>query len=45
MVADFSLHAHILLTTRELPKEGFGLKNRGWNQTAELLNWQRGGRR
>jgi Ti-type conjugative transfer relaxase TraA len=50
MVADFSLHldnpenphAHILLTTRDLTPEGFGQKNRGWNQTSELLGWRRG---
>ncbi len=50
MVADFSLHldnpgnphAHILLTTRDLTPEGFGQKNRGWNQTSELLSWRRG---
>jgi Ti-type conjugative transfer relaxase TraA len=50
MVADFSLHldnpenphAHILLTTRELTAEGFGRKNRDWNQTAELRAWRRG---
>ncbi len=50
MVADFSLHldnpgnphAHILLTTRDLTPDGFGQKNRGWNQTSELLGWRRG---
>jgi len=50
MVADFSLHldnpenphAHILLTTRDLTNEGFGHKNRGWNQTTELMGWRRG---
>jgi Ti-type conjugative transfer relaxase TraA len=50
MVADFSLHldnpdnphAHILLTTRDLTAEGFGRKNRGWNQTSELQHWRRG---
>lgn len=50
MVADFSLHldnpenphAHILLTTRDITPEGFGQKNRGWNQTKELLGWRRG---
>jgi len=50
MVADFSLHldnpenphAHILLTTRDITPEGFGQKNRGWNQTSELLSWRRG---
>jgi Ti-type conjugative transfer relaxase TraA len=50
MVADFALHldnpnnphAHILLTTRELTADGFGLKQRGWNETAELASWRRG---
>ena len=50
MVADFSLHldnpdnphAHILLTTRDITADGFGQKNRGWNQTSELLSWRRG---
>jgi Ti-type conjugative transfer relaxase TraA len=50
MVADFSLHldnpenphAHILLTTRGISDDGFGLKMRDWNQTAELEGWRRG---
>ena len=50
MVADFSLHldnpenphAHILLTTRDITDDGFGQKNRGWNQTTELMGWRRG---
>jgi hypothetical protein len=43
MVADFGIHldnphnphAHILLTTRDLTPDGFGLKNRGWNDKRE----------
>jgi len=50
MVADFSLHldnpenphAHILLTTRDLTADGFGQKNRDWNDRAELMGWRRG---
>jgi Ti-type conjugative transfer relaxase TraA len=50
MVADFAIHgdnphnphAHILLSTRHLTPDGFGLKNRSWNQTRELLHWRRG---
>jgi Ti-type conjugative transfer relaxase TraA len=48
MVVDFSLHldnpqnphAHLLLTTRDLIAEGFGLKRRDWNAKAELLEWR-----
>jgi Ti-type conjugative transfer relaxase TraA len=50
MVADLGVHldnphnphAHILLTTRDLTPDGFGQKNRGWNDKAELLSWRRG---
>jgi Ti-type conjugative transfer relaxase TraA len=50
MVADLGVHldnehnphAHILLTTRDLTPEGFGPKNRSWNETKELLQWRRG---
>jgi len=50
MVADFSLHldnpenphAHILLTTRDITDDGFGQKNRDWNDRAELMGWRRG---
>jgi ATP-dependent exoDNAse (exonuclease V) alpha subunit len=50
MVADFGIHldnsqnphAHILLTTRDLTSDGFGLKNRSWNDKRELLQWRRG---
>jgi len=48
MVADVALHldnadnphAHILLTTRELTSEGFGLKRRDWNARTELMEWR-----
>jgi Ti-type conjugative transfer relaxase TraA len=50
MVADLGVHldnehnphAHILLTTRNLTTDGFGPKNRSWNETQELLRWRRG---
>jgi ATP-dependent exoDNAse (exonuclease V) alpha subunit len=50
MVADIGIHrdnphnphSHILLTTRELTPHGFGPKNRGWNDKAQLLQWRRG---
>jgi Ti-type conjugative transfer relaxase TraA len=50
MVTDFSIHrddennphAHILLTTRTISKEGFGLKAREWNERAKLLQWREG---
>ena len=45
MIADIAVHrddpenphAHVMLTTREISEEGFGKKNRDWND-AELLN-------
>jgi Ti-type conjugative transfer relaxase TraA len=50
MVADIGIHrdnpvnphAHILLTTRDLTPEGFGQKNRSWNDKAHLLAWRSG---
>ena len=50
MVADLGVHldnpqnphAHILLTTRTLTTDGFGPKNRAWNDKRELLEWRRG---
>jgi ATP-dependent exoDNAse (exonuclease V) alpha subunit len=49
MVADFSIHrddphnphAHVLLTMRRVSKDGFGLKERAWNDRAALIagNW------
>ncbi|MBI1273328.1 MAG: hypothetical protein GC131_04500 [Alphaproteobacteria bacterium] len=52
MVADISLHApdregdnrnhhaHILLTMRELGPDGFGAKQRDWNDTGLLQGWR-----
>jgi ATP-dependent exoDNAse (exonuclease V) alpha subunit len=50
MVADLGVHldnpqnphAHILLTTRTLTEDGFGAKDRTWNDKRELLQWRRG---
>lgn len=33
-------HAHVMLTLREVSKEGFGLKNREWNDKNMLLYWR-----
>lgn len=52
MIADISVHkppkdgdqrniyAHILLTTRDIDSEGFGMKNRNWNRKELLLKWR-----
>jgi len=47
MCADFAIHdnegnphAHILLTTREISPEGFGKKNRDWNNVKLLEEWR-----
>jgi len=48
MIADFAIHnkqdgnphAHIMLTTREVSKKGFGGKNREWNKTELLEQWR-----
>ena len=48
MCADFAIHdkgdgnphAHIMLTTREVTKEGFGGKNRDWNKLEHLEKWR-----
>lgn len=48
MVADVALHlddkdnphAHILLSTRDITQEGFGLKRRDWNRTEQLEQWR-----
>ena len=52
MVADIALHApgrtgddrnhhaHILMTTREIGPEGFGVKNRDWNAVEMLEGWR-----
>jgi len=33
-------HAHILVTTREVGPDGFGKKERGWNDTDVLKEWR-----
>lgn len=33
-------HAHIMLTTREITKDGFGVKRRDWNAKSLLLEWR-----
>lgn len=48
MIADVAIHrddkenphVHIMLTTREISAEGFGQKNRDWNQRALLEKWR-----
>lgn len=35
-----NIHAHILLTTREMTSEGFGSKTRAWNDRALLETWR-----
>ena len=48
MIADLAIHhakeknphAHILLTTRSIQKDGFGPKNRDWNKKEVLENWR-----
>lgn len=34
------LHAHVMLTLRELSHDGFGYKVRDWNSKEQLLNWR-----
>ncbi len=48
MIADYSIHwgdghnphAHVLLTMRHLTEDGFGLKNRKWNEQALCNTWR-----
>lgn len=48
MVADIAIHrddlnnphAHVMLTTREITAEGFGPKNREWNDRGLLEQWR-----
>jgi hypothetical protein len=49
MVADLSIHwdkenphAHVMLTTREVSEDGFGKKNREWNNKDLLESWREG---
>jgi ATP-dependent exoDNAse (exonuclease V) alpha subunit len=37
---DGNPHAHIMLTTRDVTKKGFGGKNRDWNDKALLESWR-----
>jgi hypothetical protein len=49
MVADIAIHhakgdnphAHILLTMREIGPDGFGSKNRSWNDKSLLQDWRK----
>lgn len=49
MIADIAIHhmegdnphAHILLTTREVTEQGFGQKNREWNNRELLKDWRK----
>ena len=50
MVADIAFHggkeghnphAHIMLTTRTLTREGFGQKNREWNKKEHVTTWRK----
>jgi hypothetical protein len=49
MIADFAIHdkgdgnphSHIMLTTRHVTPDGFGGKNRDWDEPAELVGWRK----
>jgi Ti-type conjugative transfer relaxase TraA len=34
-------HAHIMLSTRIIEKDGFGLKDRSWNRKGMLIEWRK----
>ncbi|MBD2255730.1 MobQ family relaxase [Nostoc parmelioides] len=36
-----NIHAHVLLTTRNIDGDGFQLKNRDWNSLTRLNEWRR----
>lgn len=50
MIADFSIHddgngnphCHIMLTMREVNEDGFGKKNRDWNDKKFIDKWRKG---
>jgi hypothetical protein len=50
MIADLAIHdkgdenphAHIMLTTRDVRRNGFGYKNTDWNKKELLLKWRKG---
>lgn len=33
-------HMHVMLTTRDVSPDGFGAKNRGWNDRAKVEEWR-----
>ncbi|MCK8782723.1 MobA/MobL family protein [Rhizobium sp. NTR19] len=37
---DRNHHAHVMLTMREIVGDGFGKKERGWNETALIEHWR-----
>lgn len=37
---DRNHHAHVMLTMREIAGDGFGKKERGWNETALIEHWR-----
>lgn len=49
MIADFAIHrdnssnphAHIMLTMREISEDGFGKKNRDWNDRSLIQEWRK----
>jgi len=50
MIADVAIHnkgeenphAHIMLTTRNVTPDGFGLKNTDWNKKDVFVEWRKG---
>lgn len=38
--SDVNPHAHIMLTLREITEEGFGKKERSWNDKANIFSWR-----
>ena len=38
--SEYNPHAHVLLTMRDINKEGFGLKNISWNSKELLTKWR-----
>ena len=38
---DVNPHAHIMLTTRSIDENGFGLKNIAWNKKPVLMEWRK----
>lgn len=40
--ADGNPHAHVMLTMREISPEGFGKKERAWNDRANVERWREG---